>query len=696
MGNDYSRSAAPNSPIFAVKIVKIKGHAAILKGMRGDTTSPQIDGSDEAWSEIEILVDETAKLARMPMSSREFHGELIKRLVQASDARGAAIWCLDMGEQFSIEAQFEPRRDAQTNGGLLAVRSQNVVQAARQRKPSSLLPHQSAPPLQNPTDDALFLQHVLVDEQVVAVVETFHDNNVSPTEAKNTQHLVTVFSDLVGEFHRNRQLRDLRHRETAWSDLEQFADLVHRTLDLKRTAFAIANEAVRVTGCDRVTVFHGRDARCRTLAISGLDTFDRRSIQVRAAQRLVMAVTMTGEPLWHAGETQALPAQLEHRLLAYLDSSHIRSLAIVPLGKTSDGKGTESVGVLLFERFESTPWNDGQRRRIEFVSRHAATALQHANELAGLPLIGASRLLQRCFSPFSSRHLAKTVAVFALIAAVVAALILVPADFEIRGEGQLVPTNYRHLFAPADGVIERLHVHHAESVRAGTPLLEMRRSDLESEETRVLGDILTNQKRLEAVRSAQLIHKSTSATSAIEFHELTSEEARLQIQLDSLRDQHAILQRERAELTITSPIDGEVLTWGIEDTLTLRPVRRGERLLSVADSNGAWQLDLRIADHDIEYVLAAQREQHELDVSFILASHSGEKYRGTVEDIAMATELDGHNQPTVLVRVSVDREQLPKMRPGATVIANVHCGRRPIGYVWLRELIEVIKTRLLF
>ena len=30
--------------------------------MRGDTSSPQIDGSDEAWSEIESLVDETAKL----------------------------------------------------------------------------------------------------------------------------------------------------------------------------------------------------------------------------------------------------------------------------------------------------------------------------------------------------------------------------------------------------------------------------------------------------------------------------------------------------------------------------------------------------------------------------------------------------------------------------------------------------------
>ena len=228
------------------------------------------------------------------------------------------------------------------------------------------------------------------------------------------------------------------------------------------------------------------------------------------------------------------------------------------------------------------------------------------------------------------------------------------------------------------------------------PLLEMRRTDLEFEETRLLGEVLTNQKRLAAVRSAQLNHKSTSASSASEFHDLTSEEARLQILLASLREQQAILERERAELAVTSPIEGEVLTWGIEDDLSLRPVRRGERLLSVADPQGPWRLDLRIADHDIEYVLAARNELQELDVSFILTSHSGERYRGAVEEIAMATELDEHDQPTVLVRVAVDREQLPELRPGATVIANVHCGRRPIGYVWLRELFEVIKTRLLF
>ncbi|MDA1051937.1 MAG: HlyD family efflux transporter periplasmic adaptor subunit [Planctomycetota bacterium] len=664
--------------------------------MRGDTSSPQIDGSDEAWSEIETLVDETAKLARMPMSSHEFHSELVKRLVQATNAHSAAVWCRDKNERFSIEAQIESPHDVHGNASLLATRSQNVVEVARTRQTAALSPHQSDVKLRNPTDDALVLQPAGVDEQIVAVVETFHGDVASPNEARNTEQVVSVFTDLVAEFHRNCQLRELRHRDAAWSELEQFADQVHRSLDLKRTAFAIANEAARVTGCDRVMVFRGREEGCRTLAISGLDTFDRRSTQIRAAERLAKAVASIDEPLWHAGELQALPSQLELRLQSHLDSSHVRSLAVVPLGKTRDSNARDSAGVLLFERFEDVSWGDSQRRRIEFVCRQGAIALQNANELAGLPLIGASRLVQRCLSLFALRHLPKTAAVLCLLAAAIAALVLVPADFEIQGEGRLMPTSYRHMFAPADGVIEEIYVDHAELVTAGAPLLKLRRADLDYDEARLIGEMLTNQKRLKSVSSWILNHKSASASSAAELDELTSEEARLEILLNSLREQQAILARERADLAIASPIDGEVLTWGIEDVLSLRPVVRGERLLSVADPNGPWQIELQVADHDIEYVLAARRELKELKVNFILTSHAGEGYSGTVEEIAIATELDEHDQLTVLVRVAVDRDQLPDLRPGARVVANVHCGRRSIGYVWLRELFEVIKMRLLF
>ena len=50
----------------------------------------------------------------------------------------------------------------------------------------------------------------------------------------------------------------------------------------------------------------------------------------------------------------------------------------------------------------------------------------------------------------------------------------------------------------------------------------------------------------------------------------------------------------------------------------------------------------------------------------------------------------------MLVTVDFDKQQLAELRPGMTVFAKLHCGRRSIGYIWFRELFEVVQTRLLF
>jgi hypothetical protein len=34
------------------------------------------------------------------------------------------------------------------------------------------------------------------------------------------------------------------------------------------------------------------------------------------------------------------------------------------------------------------------------------------------------------------------------------------------------------------------------------------------------------------------------------------------------------------------------------------------------------------------------------------------------------------------------------LRPGATVVARVHCGRRSLAYVWLHEFWEAVRLRL--
>jgi hypothetical protein len=656
----------------------------------------EFQSADEAWREIEGLVEDATNLARLPMSDREFYVELLNRLMQATGAAGCAGWSCDprggLRQTYEIGAEREHSRES-----TLAMRAELLSSVLAARKPRLIMPQTSAAGIvENSLEFVTFAHPLRLEDESIGALELFHAPDCSPSELKNVEHLVAVFAEIAVEFHRNRQFRELRNREQGWSQLEQFAEAVHASLDLDLTCYSIANEAARVTGCDRVAVVRGPDAGCRVVAVSGLDSINRRSNQLRALTRLAKAVAKSQESLWYAGEEVSLPAQIERALQSYLDASHVRSLAVVPLIESASSRRAATVGILVCESFEATPWTDAQRGRIETVCRHGRSALRNSLELHRLPLISLSRIVQRLLWLVRLRQIPKTLMCILLLAGVVAAMIFAPADFVIRGQGELRPQRYQHVFAPASGVIREIKVDHADPVTAGETLIELQRPELDYEIARVRGDLDTNQTRLDTVTATLLNYSRRESPSADEFDDLTSEEGRLKVLVASLEQQREILNREKADLTVTSPFNGEVLTWKVRELLKSRPVHHGERLLSVADPNGPWLLEMRIADHDVEHVLAAHESSGPLLVSFVVASHSGETYTGVIECIATATDMDHETRPSVLITVGFDQEQLSELRPGTTVFAKLHCGRRPIGYVWFRELFEVVRTRLLF
>jgi hypothetical protein len=46
----------------------------------------------------------------------------------------------------------------------------------------------------------------------------------------------------------------------------------------------------------------------------------------------------------------------------------------------------------------------------------------------------------------------------------------------------------------------------------------------------------------------------------------------------------------------------------------------------------------------------------------------------------------------VLVTVDFDKQDVAGLRPGATALARVHCGRRSIGFVWLHDLDHYVQS----
>jgi multidrug efflux pump subunit AcrA (membrane-fusion protein) len=351
---------------------------------------------------------------------------------------------------------------------------------------------------------------------------------------------------------------------------------------------------------------------------------------------------------------------------------------------------------LVLERFYGT-FDEPLRKTAMALRPHAALAVHNALQMERLPLGRLLRRLRAIRESSSGKWpLAAGLALLAVVA-LLAALVFIPADFTVDARGELQPLQTYDVFAPADGVVRELRVASGAKVEAGQVLLALRRPELDLEFKRVWGELQTARKKLAAVETEQLQNRREDEAQRKRSTELTAQQEEFRELIASLEAQYAILQRQQAELEVRSPIAGELLTWSAEQLLQSRPVARGQVLLTVANLDGPWGLELRIPDRRMLHVLEArQQAAGPLDVSFTLATSPGQVLRGTLERVGMRTEIIENEGAVVLATVRIDRDEVPELVPGAGVVARVHCGRRAVGYVWLHDLIDAIRSWFLF
>ena len=675
----------------------------ILDIMSRDPSQPKSEATDEAWHEIDDLIEEIVGLSKSELPAAEFYTGLLDRVVSGLAASGGVVWTRAPGGNLHAEYQINlaDTRLAETGDG--QGRHRQLLELVLQAGKARLVPPHSGPAgddqAANPTEFLLVLCPWKVDDDLAGVVEVFQRPGTSPKAQRGYLRFLAVICELAADFHRNRQLRGFRERMAQWRRFQEFTERVHGGLDLRATAYQIANEGRRLIGCDRVSVAVKRGSTCTLLAISGVDTLNRRANVVRQLERLSKAVAAIDEPLWHPEESAELPAAIEEPLHAYLDEAHVRSLAVVPL-KASDTDQRpgqpEVVGVLVAEQFYAG-LDDDFRGSVAAALGHSALALQNALEFQNVPLVGLLRVLGKARWFVRARQLPKTMLALLAVVAVVVALVKVPADFEIEARGELQPLLRREVFAPSDGVVSELRARHAKRVRARDVLVVLRKPELDFEFKRVWGELQTARKRLAAVEAERLQNPRDSANDRQRYNQLTAEEEELKELINSLERQYEVVRDQQSELQVSSPIDGEVLTWNLKQLLEARPVGRGQMLMSVADLKGPWVLELRVPDDRIAYVLDAQEEfGQNLDVSFVVAADPAVTYRGQIEKTAIRTEITESDESVVLVTASINRDEISKLIPAASVVARIRCGQRPIGYVWLHDLFEAVRSWIMF
>lgn len=683
---------------------------------------------EQDFQEIESLIDELAALAKSSVDAREFHRELVERSVQGLAANGGAFWLLD-GDGFTAAYQADLPSGLEEHAGHRRLLSE-LQQAATGRivgprsgyssdsddeaigDPTEIADADSNGGLiLNPTDSLIIGCSVRHEDQPLGILEVFQRAGGSPAAHAGYLRFVETMAEIASEFYSQRSLRRVEDRAERWQTYEDFTSSLHGSLDGNRVSYAIASDGRRMIDCDRLSVARVHGRRAQILAVSGVDSVNRRSNVIRSAERLAVVVSATGEPIWLQGGAENLPPKLQDAVDDYLAESAPRVLGVVPVFSRSsvvaqnDATGQAAahpsnerpIGTLIVECYDAIRDVELLENRTAVVARHAGLALQNVDEYESLPLLGVLRAMRTARRAVFGERISRTVLVLLFLIAAICALVFVPADFEVAGRGELQPELRRDIFAAIDGVVDEPPKSHGKNFAKGDRLLKLRNVDLEFEYARVAGEILSKQEARNSLLGKRL-SLDMSAADAIETrNELTAQEQELNAQLKSLEELKSILDKQRALLEIKSPIAGQVLTWDVEDLLLDRPVKRGQLMMKVADLKGAWVLEIHVPDRDIGHVFDAHAESDEpLRVDFVLATNPNITYEGRIQDIAMTTTVGSDGEATVLVTVELDEDEVEELRPGASVIPRIDCGRRSIGYVWFHGVFDWVKTRVLF
>ena len=577
---------------------------------------------EQTKQQIRSIVNEIAQISRSDVAPDAFQAEFMTRVVRALGAKGGVMWNADDSGRLSLGYQVNLRdtklhEDEEAN----KQHSHLLYHALRGTETEYLLPPHSggenAEDGGNPTDFLVILGVIQTELEKVGIVEVFQRADASPATQQGFLNFVKQVTRYATEYYKNRQLKNFNERQNLWTQLEDFTRNIHKTLDLKETLYTVANESRRLIECDRVSLAICRGGRARIEAVSGQDMVDKRSETVKLLGDLATAVVAANEPVVYNGDGSNLAPQVEDAIEEYVDASHTKTIAVYPLVKrTVDEKDHDETerdkietpppfGAIVVELIENAHISDHMMKRVEIVVEHARVAVGNAiehNSIFLAPLwqaIGKSKIL------VSARMLPKTVSIGIGVLALILAFIFVPWNFNMHCDGTLEPIVRSNIFATEAGKVEEIMpgVAHKAKVKAGDPLLALSNKELEAEVEKNLGEL--NEVGKQIVTYTETLHLAKEINDRV----------RVQGQLDqalqrkkSLEDQKRILESRKDDLIIRAPIDGEIMTFDLENKLRNRPVQPGQILMEIAQPDGELILELNMPEKRMGHIVDYQKK----------------------------------------------------------------------------------------
>ena len=368
------------------------------------------------------------------------------------------------------------------------------------------------------------------------------------------------------------------------------------------------------------------------------------------------------------------------------------------------------LGVLVAEYLGEQPadWQD-KIQRIDIALRTSVPLFAKARQLHSIPLLGSASWLFDVVLARPLRTSFVALLIASLLVAAWIALVTTNAPFEIRARGVLVPSYSRQVFASAKGSIQQVLVQEGDIVQLDQDVAVLESIELQEKIKKTEGELDEFRQQLDVLKIAEMSDARPANSDELQKLEvrqvqLAAEIKRAQIRIATLQETLASLQKQQTSLTVKSPLAGEVTSRKIETALLDRPVDRGDPLLTIADLNAEWEIQLEVSESKIGYVIEAlnkaQEGSSDVQVQIKLSSDPTLNLYGTVREvdfITRAADATDSADATIRVTVDIDEKEFDNLlRIGTGVDGKITCGERNYLFLLTYEIRDKIRKTFFF
>lgn len=683
---------------------------------------------EAARARIQRLVDEIAALSKREMRTEDYLQQFLVRAVQASDAKGGAVWLVgqrsaDGKHEFQLAAavEFESslfQSDEEQRHGLLKALGE-VVQS---KKPVIFAPTATgaagaqpqagaAPPSTNKTPYPFVQVPLNLKDQVLGVLQVWLQPYVAAQNYGEFSVFLGSLASYVEQHFQSRRLGSLVLETQRLQHLLKFSGDLAGTLDPLEVARLAANYGRDLIGCDRCSVLTRHGDRWQVLAISGQESVERKSAMVKgmaafvdAHARQEVVVLSKKELLARAeagqngstvenangapGENAIVLRRTDEIDLAYFQLSHVVSAAVAPLLDHDK----ELIGAYFAESttegfFDTAGGKDSPAatRVTEWLALHTGRSLQAAQDYKSLPFLGITRRIRDTRLLLTGRKRNRFLFKLFSFLGLALAVAFYPKMDRVDGNCALIPMHRAAVVPEVAGRVEKVSVREGDHVTKGQEIAQLDTKRIET-------DIESNRQQMRA------------ASAEAERYRGLGDEANAQVaflQAGVAEQNEKKLQADLEATTLRSAIGGVVLTKDIELHVGeyLQP---GTNFAEVAALD-AWELQIDVAEKEIGRVERVMERNHSgasKDVNFILYSQSAYKLNARLERheqiSAAAYPRQQENVFIVTIQnIALPPEIQPAMRPGLTGRAKIDLGRKPLLWIAAQRVWHWFQMRLI-